>query len=406
MSMRYRVLVIILLAAAAAAAFFLRLPSSGSTSTYLTAPVSRGDISHYVLASGRLQALVTVDIGSQVSGMIKSLSADYNTAVVEGQELARIDPALFEARLQQAEAELAAARAQVEIQTAGLAASRADRDGLRAVSENTGRELERKRAMLARGGLGQSDVDTAQAEHARAIAQVRATEATVTRQKAEVALARTEVERMTAVVRQRQLDLDHTYIRSSVNGVIIKRFVDAGQTIAAGLQTPVLFRVAQDLSEMELSIAVDEADIGLVQRGAKVVFSVDAYPGESFEAGIVQIRKSGEEQSNVVTYTVIARAPNPEQRLLPGMTANVAIAAINKRDARKLPTAALYFVPPAANTRAGATGQRVWLQARDGSLQAVPVKTGVSDGEHSELLEGDLRDGQQVIVGIQPHAGN
>lgn len=403
MTARHWIPVVVLLVVAAAGYYTFRQQSAfNGAPDYLTAPVSRGDISHWVLASGKLRALVTVDIGSQVSGMIQSLSVDFNSPVEQGQVLARIDPALFEARLQQAEAELAAARVQVDIQSAGLAASRAELDGLRAISANAARELERKRAMQKRGGLGQSDVDAAAAEHARATARVRATESAVRRQQAEVALANTEVERMAAIVRQRQLDLDHTYIRSSVNGVVIKRFVDVGQTIAAGLQTPVLFRVAQDLAQMELYVAVDEADIGLVRVGAQVVFSVDAYPGESFEADIVQVRKSGEEQSNVVTYTVIARAANPGQRLLPGMTANVAINAANKKNVLKLPTAALYFAP--RDTAAAPGGKRVWLRSAGGAPAAVAVTTGVADDEYTELLGGDLREGQQVIVGIAPHA--
>ena len=388
----------VLAAGAGALSYQLRDASMGA-SAYKLIPVSRGPMSKTVLASGKLRAVVTVDIGTQVSGMIKSLMADFNTEVEAGQVIARIDSAPFEARLSQAEAELAVARAQVEMQMAFLQQLEADLAGLRAILREATKELERQRAMFARGGLPERDVDAALSNYEQSEAGVKAGLAQLTKQRAQIELAEAQVLQKASLVDQRQLDLEYTYIRSSVDGVVISRNVDEGQTVAASLQTPVLFRIAQDLTHMEVYISVDEADIGYVQVGKPVVFSVDSYPQRNFTGQVHQIRKVGQEFSNVVTYTVVAAAENPDLELLPGMTANVKILIGERQDVLRVSNAALYFQPSGYEAPPD-QGRQVWILDDNGEPKAIPLVVGISSGRESEVLEGALEEGQQVIMSL------
>jgi HlyD family secretion protein len=365
-------------------------------------PVTRGSITKSVLASGTLKAVVTVDIGTQVSGMIKSLSADFNSEVKTGQVIARIDSAPFEARLTQAEAELAVARAQVTIQNALLAELEANLVGHRAVLVEAQKELARKRKLHTRGGIPESSVDTAQSTHEQSEATVKAGQAQLARQRAQIELAQAQVMQKTSVLQQRQLDLEYTFIRSSVDGVVISRNVDAGQTVAASLQTPVLFRIAQDLSQMEVYISVDEADIGWVEVGQKALFTVDSFPSRSFQGHVHQIRKVGRELSNVVTYTVVATAENRDQSLLPGMTANVNIIVNEDSDVIKVPNSALYFSPPDSVGAPLLSGSHVWVVGDSGKPRPVPIVLGISDGIDSEIVGGELQEGDKIINATAP----
>jgi len=473
--------------------------ADGDAPRFRLALVERGPIASTVAASGTLEPVVAVDVGTQVSGMIRTLHADFNSEVKAGQVIARIDSAPFEAKLSQAEAELAVERARVTMHEAELEGLEADLNGLRAALTEAAEELRRKRSLFARRVVASSAVDTAFANHEQAAARVRAGLARLAKQRAQIALARAQVLEKAAGVRQRRLDLDYTYIRSPVNGVVISRNVDAGQTVAASLQAPVLFRIAQDMSRMQIGVSVDEADIGQVRVGQAATFTVDSFPGRTFEGLVQQVRKAGIEQSNVVTYTVVVTAENADRRLLPGMTANMTIIVSQRRDVLKVPNAALRFRPPGAGNasapaardgdrqarterrlkrltkRLGLTAEqqkgvraifadtgrkirglreqglsrderaplvarlraaavartealldagqraeyrkmlaardqnprligRVWIPDAQGRPQQVRVVYGISDGTVSEIVRGELKAGQQVIVGIAEQA--
>jgi HlyD family secretion protein len=371
----------------------------GASGEYRVAAVTRGPISDMVAATGRLQAMVTVDVGSQVSGLIKSLHADFNSEVVAGQIIARIDPAPFEALLGQARAELSVAQANVLIQQAALQVLQAELLSAKAGLTEAQREFVRRESLLVTNAVPESSVDTALTQRAQADAGVEAALARLKQQGGQIALAEARVQQAEAAVQQRELDLDYSMIRSPLDGVVISRNVDAGQTVAASLQAPVLFRIAEDLRRMEVNISVDEADIGKVAPGQAVFFTVDSYLDRTFEARVHQIRKHGLSFSNVVTYEVIAHADNSDELLLPGMTANVTIVVGHQSDAVQVPQAALRLrlPPPATVPQEGAW---VWMLAANGRPTAVPVEAGVSDGERVAVAGADLEPGQQVIVAV------
>jgi HlyD family secretion protein len=368
---------------------------------YRMAIVSRGPIAKTVSASGTLKAIVTVEVGTQVSGLIKVLHADFNSEVEAGQVIARIDSALFEVMLSQAQAELAVVRASVAIQEATLNERQAELAGYRAVLSKEKKELARKRSLLSQKFVSSSEIDAAQANSEQAGAQVRAGLAGIAKQKAQIELAHAQVLKETAVVQQRKLDLEYTYIRSPVNGVVISRNVDIGQTIAASLKAPVLFQIAQDLTHMEVNINVDEADIGWVQVGQKVTFTVDSFPNRIFKGFVHQVRKAGEVVSNVVSYTVVANVDNADHSLLPGMTANVNIIVSDRNSALKIPNGALRLRLSDDKGMSPLTGSSwVWVMNDSGQPKRIPVVSGVSDGIDSEIVSGELKQGQKVIIGI------
>jgi len=327
---------------------------------YKLATVEQGPMARTVTASGKLGAVVTVEVGSQVSGIVKSLMADFNSEVKSGQVIARIDPASFEAKLAQATAELAVSRANVDTQRATLQELEADLSGAQAALAEAKEDLRRKQSLLAKRVVASSAVDTARSVHDQANSKVLAGRARLAKQKAQIALAAAQVLQKDAAVTQQRLDLEHTFIRSPVNGVVINRNVDAGQTVAASLQAPVLFTIAQDLSQMQVEVNVDEADIGQVQVGQEATFTVDAYPGATFRGAVHQVRKAGVEISNVITYTVVVTAENFDHRLLPGMTANVTLIISRRDNAIKVANTALRYRQPgeADATRQGDAAQR------------------------------------------------
>ena len=334
---------------------------AGDTAYRLSA-VDRGPVVKSISSTGSLRAVVTVLVGSQVSGQIIELPADFNSRVTAGEVIARIDPATFESRVSQAEAELAVAQANVVQRGAALDRTHAERVSSEAqvASARTrvteaNNELQRKRSLMEREFASQAQVDSARTGRDQAVAALNAAVATVDSRRAQVAMAEADVLTAEAQVRQReaalnnnQVDLERTYIRSPVDGVVIERKVDLGQTVAASLQAPDLFTIAQDLRDMQVEVSVDEADIGQVRDGLAVNFNVDAFPGEEFTGTVRQVRLAPAVVQNVVTYTVIVAAQNPDQRLLPGMTANVEIIAGEREDALRIPNAALRFVPEGA----------------------------------------------------------
>lgn len=345
--------------AAVIAVLLLGGESGADGPSFRLAPAERGPVSAEVSATGTLGAVVTVQVGSQVSGQIAELLADYNTEVRAGQIVARIDPATFEARVRQTTAELAVARAGVVTATAAVARARAELQDVRTGLADAARDLERKRDLLRNGNVARAVVDSAEALHAQSVARVAAREAALQSAEAELVTARAQVERAEAALHANQVDLDRSVIRSPIDGVVVARNVDLGQTVAASLQAPVLFSIAQDLREMQVEVSVDEADIGRVLAGQRAIFTVDAFTGREFSGLVEQVRLQPRIVQNVVTYTVVVTAANDDLRLLPGMTANVRIVHDERTATLRVPNAALRWRPAGAapGVAANATGQ-------------------------------------------------
>lgn len=305
---------------------------------YLTATVDRGDVLEVVGATGTLQAVTTVQVGSQVSGIVQNLYADFNSQVKKGQVVARLDPSLFEARLGQARANLVSARANVERSRATVTDTRLKHD--------------RAKELAAQDLVPVSDLDTAKANFDGAVAQLKSSEASVTQAEASV--------------NQAQVDLDHTVISAPIDGVVINRSVDVGQTVAASFQAPVLFVIANDLTQMKVNASIDEADIGRVKVGQDVTFRVDAYPDRTFAGRVEQVRLQPTTSQNVVSYNTIVSAENPELRLLPGMTATVSVITRKAEGVLRIPAAALRFRPEGFDAARWAEQRRAEMQAQGG----------------------------------------
>lgn len=371
-------LAVVAIIAGTVAAYALR-GGNGDAVVYRFGAIDRGDVVSTISTSGTLSAVVTVDVGTQVSGQVAELHADFNTEVTEGQLIARIDPQTFQARLRQAEADLAISKANVSMQIAALARAEADLasaqanlENRRATADEAQRELERKDDLLRRGVASNRDVTQARALAESAAAQTRAADAALRSSDAQIKVAQAQIENARAQVQQREasveqalIDLERTYIRAPVNGVVIDRQVNLGQTVAASLNAPVLFTIAQDLRRMQVEANIDEADIGQIEAGQAVDFTVDAHAERTFRGSIQQVRQAPQVVQNVVTYTVIVSADNAQQLLLPGMTANVNVVLDQRRDVLRVPNAALRYRPqgggadtdgPAARPGAAAGG--------------------------------------------------
>jgi HlyD family secretion protein len=332
----------LLAVAVLAAVWYLRKDGTAEALTYQTAKLERGDIESLVNTAGVINPLVTVDIGSEVSGLIADMSADFNSEVEAGQVIARIDDRTIRARLKQNEADLAAAKANLLQQKATLLKAEAEADRW----EN---EYARQQQLVERKLISPSDLEGTQASTRAARAQVELA-------KAAIAQAEAQILQRSAVLEQSQLDLERTLIRSPVAGIVINRLMSVGQTVTAGFQTPVLFQIAKDLSEMQIEADLDEADIGKVREGMAVRFRVDAYPERPFLGEITQVRKASTTTANVVTYKVIIKADNSNQLLLPGMTANIDVVLGQKNDVLRIPNAALRFRPAGEEERGGSGG--------------------------------------------------
>jgi HlyD family secretion protein len=366
---------------------FYLFRKDGTGLEYRTAQITRGDIRAAVTATGTVNAVTTVLVGTQVSGTIQKIFVDYNSPVKKGQLLAQIDPALPQAKVDQARANLQSAVAGVEKAEATLLDAR--------------RTMERNRTLFARNYIARSDLDTAETNHQSALAQINVA-------KAQVAQTRAELQ-------QEETTLRYTRILSPVEGIVISRNVDIGQTVAASFQTPTLFNIAQDLTRMQIDTSVDEADIGRVQVGQAVRFTVDAYPDLNFTGKVAEVRNAPTTVSNVVTYGVIIKVANPDLRLKPGMTANVSIVTATREGVLRVPNAALRFKGPAESaskkTTAGAVanmarsapasdGQKkrdLWTLA-DRKPRNVSVGIGITDGSFTELTFGPMKEGDSVIL--------
>lgn len=295
---------------------------------YRFGAVEQGDITRSVSASGTMQALVTVDVGSQISGQVTRVLADFNDEVRAGQTLAILDPSTFQSRVAQSQADIAAGEAGVRQAQATLANAQAD--------------YSRKKTLVDGGWASPATLDLALAAQRTA--------------QANVAAARARVNQSQAALRIQRTDLGRTTIVAPIDGIVVDRKVEPGNTVAASLQAPVLFTIAQDLSKVEVKISVDEADVGQLQEGQTVRFTVDAFPDDTYEGVLTQVRKQPTTEQNVVSYTVIAEADNPQRKLLPGMTANADIVIDTRRNVIKVPSQALRWSPPAENAGANRQG--------------------------------------------------
>lgn len=369
------------------------LKPKGPLVPYRTATVERGAITKTVSASGTLQALITVDVGSQISGQISDVKVDYNDQVRKGQVMAIIDPQTFQSRVAQEQADVNAAEAGLRQAEAQAANAKAD--------------LARKKELVSKGVYSPSVLDLAQATWLNADAAVAA--------------AHARVGQVRALLDANQVDLKRTVIVAPIDGVVVDRKINPGQTVAASFTAPVLFTLAQDLSKLQVKISVDEADVGLVREGQAVRFSVDAFPDEQFAGVVKQVRKQPTTEQNVVAYTVMAVADNPQMKLLPGMTANADIVIEVHPDVLKVPAAALRWRPPPPPSRTGglpagppgfqgpqrappapAHGRQGSVYVlRAGKPEKVAVQVGASDGVSSEVA-GALKAGDQVIIGGGP----
>ncbi len=342
MSSKLTLLVVIALAAAGGYWYFAGGEAPERAGGYQTDTVTTGRIESLVNTAGTISPVVTVDVGSELSGLISELHADFNSEVKSGQVIARIDDRTILARLRQIEADVASANASLQQQQANQARAAADLE----LAES---EVRRQRELVARQLSSQAELDQAEAGLKIAAANLDVAGA-------QVAAARATVQQRQAQLEQTQLDLDRTYIKSPVDGTVIDRQVDVGQTVAASLSAPLLFQIAQDLTQMQIEADVDEADIGQIRQGLIARFTVDAFPDQTFTGTVTQVRKAATVTNNVVTYKVIVGAENPGQRLLPGMTANVNIVLGEKDDVLRVNNSALRFTPPGVENPAGGPG--------------------------------------------------
>ncbi len=407
-----------------AGAFYPR--RSGSDPVIVTGAITRGAIVNDISATGTLEPVTTVEVGTQVSGIVDSMNADFNSIVTKGQVLARLEPSLFRSAVEQAQANLVRAEADEQRLQVGLA--------------DAAVKLERARQLSERQLVPATDLDAAEVSRASLEAQVRSAAAAVTQARASL--------------RQAQVNLEKTVITSPIDGIVIARNVDVGQTVAASLQAPTLFLIAADLGEMQVKASIDESDVGQIAPGQSVTFTVDAYPQQRFTGTVAQVRLNPTVESNVVTYAAMINAPNPSLELKPGMTANVTVEVSRRDDVLRVPNAALHFRPTdeivsllgaAAQGSAAVSGSSavpqgvavatsgsavaagssvasggsavasggsavasgfsrkntatVWVQV-DGAIRAVPVRTGVSDGVNTELLDGALAEGTSVVTRV------
>ena len=325
-------LALLIIAAGAAAVWQYGWRDKPATYDIQTVELSRGSIERSISATGSVQALVTVAVSSQLSGQISELNSDFNSKVGKGSSLAVIDPRTFAARVASAEANLAIAKTTVTVQEATIVKAQA-------LLDQAQRSVERQRTLATNNATPVSTLETAETlvETAKADLQVA---------EAQLANARATISQREADLSQAKLDLDRTQIRSPIDGVVIARNIDLGATVAASLQAPILFQIAQDLTQIQILVSVDEADIGSIETGHDVTFTVDAFPDRVFNGKVSQVRIAGTTTNNVVTYTVVASAENPQQKLLPGMTATVRIITGTRRDVLRVPNEAVRFSPP------------------------------------------------------------
>jgi HlyD family secretion protein len=394
--MKKRLLIVVaLVSALAAGALYFQATAKGEAPQFTTAAVSRGDVVETVDATGTLQAVTTVQVGTQVSGTIQALYADFNTQVKKGQVVARLDPSLLQAQVDQAEATVTRLQADVE--------------RARVTLEDAQLKLKRADELWKAQLIPQTDLETAQATARQAEASLKSAEAEVTQARGSL--------------NQNRVNLDHSIITAPVDGIVISRNVDVGQTVAASMQAPTLFVIAKDLTRMQVNASIDEADIGKIALGQRVAFHVDAYPNETFSGTVSQVRLDPVVAQNVVSYVTVIDVPNKEMKLKPGMTANVTVEIARADAVLHVPNAALRFRPadgaagearqasaesapgaaPSPNAQPRERRPRVWV-LESGQLKAVAVQVGISDGTTTAITGGELAENAQVVTGLTAQA--
>ena len=390
MRSRWRYLIVALLSVLLAVGGYAywRRGQEAAQGAYVTEPIERGSIASIVTATGTVNPVTTVQVGTYVSGPIQAIYVDFNSPVKKGQLVAKIDPAPFQVKVLQAEADVANNRAKVEKDRADLKLKRLT--------------LDRNHELLKKNLISQNDVDTAKSNYDQAVAQL--------------ALDRASIKQSEASLQEARINLAYTDIRSPVDGVVVSRNVDVGQTVAASFQTPTLFLIAQDLTKMQVDTNVSESDIGSVSQRQPASFTVDAYPGKAFSGTVAQVRNAPITVQNVVTYDVVIAVDNANLELKPGMTANVNITTAQRDDVLKIPLRAVRFNPEhkpgaeptqtqdgseGASRRARRAVSTVWLVQPDGSLQKVDVKLGIRNDQYAELLSDHLSSGDQLVVAFR-----
>jgi HlyD family secretion protein len=488
---------VVLLAAAGVAGFMI-WGNKAAASDYITAKVERGNVEVNVSATGTVQAVTTVLVGSQVSGTVQWLGADFNSQVKRGQVIARLDPAIFQAQVDNArasvqnqQAAIVAAQTEIANQQANIKASQANvevnrvqRDDALAVVR---RYQEIKSVIPSRDiEAAQATANAAAARYEQAVAQLGQVQAGLAQSRAKLDQAKAALAQAQAQLTQQQANLDHSIIASPIDGVVVSRAVDIGQTVAASLQAPTLFTIANDLTKMQVLASIDEADVGQIKQGIKANFTVDAFPGETFTGEITQLRLNAQTTQNVVTYSAVIEVANPELKLRPGMTANITIPVARRDNVLTVPNAALRFKPnlsdkeqealrqkmeerrnqrqaerqgsdaqgqqpnaqgqqpatqgqpPAQDQAAGAQGQRrgrpsdgqgqpqgesnqpatsasgdgqrrggqmVWVMVGDKQIEPRFVRTGLTNGRVTEIVAGDLKEGETIVIGQNDAGG-
>ncbi len=383
---------------------------------YRLAKVGRGAIVSTVAASGTLNAVQTVAVSSQISGQMKEVLVDFNSEVKPGQVLARIDPESYQLRISQARADLDAAHSAALVQQNSVAGQRIEAGKAKIALADAERDLQRKKDLVGKGFISASELDKAETTFNTAREQVALVEQSIRTQEAQAASAQANVRQREVALQSAQVDFERTTIRAPVNGIVIARKVEPGQTVAASLSAPDLFIIAQDLRAMQVEASIDEADIGRLKVGQAASFTVDAFPRRNFNGKITQIRKAAQVIQNVVTYVVTISADNPDLVLVPGMTANTRITVDARDNVLRVANAALRFKPAADGNNGGNNGNagrntanagttRVYVVGGDGKPQALEIRTGLTDGTASELTGGALKEGDEVIVGTQDNRG-
>ncbi len=399
--------------------------------SFIFEPVRLGAISNSIEATGTVEAVAMVDVGSEVSGLIERVFVNFNDTVAAGQPIAQLDRAAFEARVEEARAALKVAAALVQVQqsalkraevgvvNAGTARKLAEAQAAAAEARRDQAELElQRKLLLSRSGVAtEREVSQLRTLHDTSEAELRAAQEQVEMQanaieiaEADVRMAAANLKNAEAVVEEKQAVLDEsevelgrTVVRAPIDGVVISREVNPGQAVAVGLETKTLFRIARDLREMQVRGSIDEADIGAVKEGEAAEFTVDAYPNRVFHGRVVEVRKAPETVQNVVTYAAIVSAPNPEKLLYPGMTAALRIVTQKTGDVLAIPNRALHFRPQSSDpapVRGEPNQATVWTEGVEGRPTPVAIKTGASDENRTELAAGELREGQLLIVGV------
>lgn len=426
--------------------------SHSDTVSWITAPVERGDLEVKVSASGSLSATNTVEVGTQVSGVIEAIAVDFNDQVKAGQIIAKLDIRNLKAALEQAEAAYLQAQVQVkqknrayalirQYQTSGdpdlsVQEAQASWEQISAQATQARRNFERNKSLFEQGVIARAEFENHETEYERLQAAEEAAKVALLRARANVVnvdllraeedleIAKANLASMKAALERARINLDFAYIRAPIDGIVISRNVEVGQTVAASFQTPVLFTIANDLTQMEIEASIDEADIGQIKNGQAVNFTVDAYLDRSFEGQVEQIRLQPQIISNVVTYTVIARTRNDKLLLMPGMTANLDILTAWRKDILKVPVQALNFTPPEAyldpwrskmqqqgvamQTEQGMDLKTGWVWMLNDENEPVPKKvlTGLNDGNFIEVNDPDIQVGDRVITGMNASDGS